>query len=202
MTNPNAVETNLEKFNAQLKKTSDRVRSRRGSDPTDVRIVSNGPTQEVESSDANTDTSNDVTPASRGGRNRGRGRGKKMSTVTTRAATAARQLAEANKDTTNQTEATETRTSTANNTSSATEVQPQASQNATTTVNETQIDTQPASLISRNNVPVTPANGLAVVPRKNPVDLSSNATVSDDPVTVHNQSVQQGQDREAWPGMT
>ncbi|EGF99178.1 uncharacterized protein MELLADRAFT_112930 [Melampsora larici-populina 98AG31] len=87
------------------------------------------------------------------GRGRGRGRGKKTSTITTRASSAARQLAEANKDKTSQTannipgENQTTNTSAPNGTSgvsASTEEQPPVSKDASTTVEEMQIELQPS----------------------------------------------------------
>ncbi|EGG10430.1 uncharacterized protein MELLADRAFT_93391 [Melampsora larici-populina 98AG31] len=100
------IEKNLEAFNNQLKRTSERLAGR----------GSSAPPPEIDSTSASTPTLSSSTSVSRG---RGRGRGKKSTASSTRAATAARRLAagEKSKD---GTEDTTDPASTANGTSSST----------------------------------------------------------------------------------
>ncbi|EGG04374.1 uncharacterized protein MELLADRAFT_64930 [Melampsora larici-populina 98AG31] len=201
MTSTNHIESNLEKFNAQLKKTSERVFNRAGSAPADVRPSTNGSGQESEPIDTSTTGTNDGAAASRGtgtGRGRGRSRGKKTSTVTTWAAAAARQLAEANKGT------TEASTTEDNQPTEQTSTSNPATEKQPTPAGATLIvpDKQTSGLISRDTIPLTPskspsrrntvtgtgasppigfhswlaANGLTVMPKQGLPKTGSNST--------------------------
>lgn len=86
MTEENRIEKNLETFNAQLKRTSDRLANRSGSAPP--------PDTDTSTSVTKTNTTPSV------GNRRGRGKGKKTNAPSTRAATATAKSPATNADTT------------------------------------------------------------------------------------------------------
>ncbi|EGG06799.1 uncharacterized protein MELLADRAFT_62997 [Melampsora larici-populina 98AG31] len=88
MSEENRIVTNLEKFNDNVKRTSQRLSNRAGSAPLEDRPFTSGTTIE-------TNKGTDTTNSARGAPSRGRGRtrGKKLTAVNTRASAAAQTLA-------------------------------------------------------------------------------------------------------------